>query len=174
MRWIPSREELQRSRWLAPIAHHLHDDRLWHMERGSVARAVAIGLFVGIALPVAQFLFAAAIAVWLRAHIAIAAAGTLVTNPLTFAPLYWLAHRIGQLVLGNNVDEAAAAGIEAKAQAVVEHQSWIAAAWEMVQTAGAPLIVGLGVLAVTSSVVGFTLVWLLWRPPKAEDDAASS
>ena len=65
--WIPDREKLARNRWLRPVAEHLQDDRLWHVERGSVARAVAIGLFFGFLLPVAQFVFAVTCAIWLRA-----------------------------------------------------------------------------------------------------------
>lgn len=154
------------SRWLAPVAHHLHDDRLWHLERGCVARAVAIGLFFGLLLPFAQFLAAAVFAIWLRAHLGVAAGATLVTNPLTFAPLYWLAHRIGQAVLGAPADEAAADAVSRQVESAAAHQGWLAAAWETVQGAGAPLVVGLAVMAVAASVTGFVSVWLLWRPRK--------
>jgi len=167
-RWIPSREALLKSRWLAPIAHHLEDDRLWHLERGSVARGLAIGLFFGLMVPFAQFLLSIGTAIVLRGHVAIAAAATLISNPLTFAPLYWLAHRIGQAVLGERVDERAAEQVEAAAA----HQGWLAATWDTVQSAGAPLIVGLFVLSVVASVTGFVLVWVLWRPkaPEASRD----
>lgn len=165
-RWIPSREQLLRSRWLAPVARHLEDDRLWHVERGSVARAVAIGLFIGVILPVAQFLFAVILAVWLRGHVAIAAASTLVTNPLTFAPLYWLAHKIGRLLLGEPADDAVVDAMAAQTEAVAQSQGWIAALWQSIQSAGAPLVVGLAVLAVAASLIGFLAVWLLWRPHK--------
>ena len=83
-RWFPSREQLVRSRWLGPLAHRFQDDRLWQADRGSVARGVAIGLFFGLLLPLAQFLFAVAFAILLRGHVAVAAAATFVTNPLTF------------------------------------------------------------------------------------------
>lgn len=166
MRWLPDREQLLRSRWLAPVARHLHDDRLWHMERGCVARAVAIGLFFGLILPFAQFLAAVACAVWLRAHVAVAAGATLVTNPFTFAPLYWLAHRIGQRLLGGPDDEAAADGVSAQVEQVVQ-QGWLSGLWDTVASAGAPLMLGLAVMAVASSVLGFVAVWLLWRPRRA-------
>lgn len=44
---MPTREALLASRWLAPFARHLSDDRLWHADRHSVAKAVSIGLFFG-------------------------------------------------------------------------------------------------------------------------------
>lgn len=164
MRWLPTREEILQSRWLSPVAHHLHDDRLWHLERGCVARAVAIGLFFGLLLPFAQFLAAAVFAIWLRAHLGVAAGATFVTNPLTFAPLYWLAHRIGQAVLGAPDDEAAAEAVSRQVEAAAAHQGWLAAAWDTVQNAGAPLVVGLAVMAVAASVLGFLAVWFCWRP----------
>jgi uncharacterized protein (DUF2062 family) len=165
-RWFPSRESLTRSRWLGPLAHHFHDDRLWHMDRGSVARGVAIGVFFGLMLPLAQFLFAVAFAIWLRGHVAIAAAATFVTSPLTFAPLYWLAHRIGSTLLGRPRAEAKAdaAIVEAKVEAAAAAQGWLSATWEAALSAGAPLLLGLAVMAAIGAVLGFALVWLLWRP----------
>jgi uncharacterized protein (DUF2062 family) len=170
-RWFPTREKMVRSRWLAPVAHHFHDDRLWQMDRGSIARGVAIGLFFGLLLPLAQFLFAVAFAIWLRGHVAVAAAATFVTNPLTFAPLYWLAHRIGSALLGQSRTqaEAGAAMVEAQAHATAASEGWFNATWEAVVYAGAPLVVGLAVMAVIGALIGFSVVWLLWRPRRGAD-----
>ncbi len=169
--WLPSREQLARSRWLRPVARHLEDDRLWHIERGAVARAVAIGLFFGLLLPTAQFLFAVAFAIWLRGHVAVAAASTLVTNPFTFAPVYWLAHRLGDALLGGPKARAAAeaAAVQAQAEAVAATQGFIAAMWQAMVDAGPALLLGLAVLAVVGAVLGFALTWLLWprRPRQA-------
>jgi len=170
-RWFPTREQLVRSRWLSPLAHHFQDDRLWQLDRGSIARGVAIGLFFGLLLPLAQFLFAVAFAIWLRGHVAVAAAATFVTNPLTFAPLYWLAHRIGSTLLGRSRTqaEADAAMVEAQAHATAAAQGWFSATWEAVVNAGAPLMVGLAVMAVIGALIGFVSVWLLWRPRRGAD-----
>lgn len=151
------------------MAHHFQDEHLWQMERGSVARGVAIGLFFGLLLPLAQILFAVAFAVWLRGHVAVAAAATFVTNPLTFAPLYWLAHRIGSTLLGRSTAQAKAdaALVEAQVEAAAAAQGWLSATWQAVLNAGAPLLVGLAVMAVAGALLGFLLVWLLW-PPRAE------
>lgn len=171
-RWIPTRERMLQSRWLRPIARHLDNDHLWHADRHSVARAVAIGLFFGLALPVAQFLFAVMAAIVLRAHVAIAAAFTLVTNPLTFAPIYWLAYRIGSWLLGG-LDEAQARRIEQEAAALAEQEGFMESLWYAVQAAGAPLALGLVVMGIVASLLGFGLAWLLWRPrrtPSAPTD----
>lgn len=151
------------------MAHHLEDDRLWHVDRGSVARAVAIGLFFGFLIPVAQFLFAIATAIALRANVAIAASATLVSNPLTFPPIYWAAYKIGRFILGEPEDEAGALRLESEAEALLARQGFIEGIWASMQAAGAPLIVGLAALAIGGAVLGFAAVWLLWRPKSHHD-----
>ena len=171
-RWIPTREALRQMRWLRPLAHHFDNEHLWRMDRGSVARAVAIGLFFGLLIPVAQFLFAIAAAIALRAHIAIAAAATLVTNPLTFPPIYYGAYQLGSFILGTTANEARAAQIERKAAkgvTVSTEGGWFDGMISLVLGAGAPLVVGLITLAVVGAIAGFSLVWLLWRPRHAGD-----
>lgn len=171
--WIPTREQLRRSRWLRPVAHHFDNERLWRTDRGSVARAAAIGVFVGLLLPVAQFLVAIAVAIALRGHVAIAAAATLITNPFTFPPIYWAAYRIGRLLLGEPDDAAAALQVESDTAARLAEQGFFEGLWISVQAAGAPLAVGLAALAVAGAALTFALVWYLWRPRRGEprDDA---
>lgn len=169
-RWIPTREQLRASRWLRPVAHHFDKEHLWSLDRGSVARAVAIGLFFGFLIPAAQFLFAIATAIALRAHIAIAAAATLVSNPLTFPPIYWAAYKLGRLILGEPEDEAGALRIESETAELLANQGFFEGIWASMQSAGAPLIVGLAAMAVVGAALGFTLVWVLWRPRHATPD----
>lgn len=167
-RWIPTRESILASRWLRPFARHLADDRLWHFNRQSVARAVAIGLFFGFLLPVAQFLFAVVTAIVLRAHVALAAAFTLVTNPFTFPPVYWFAHRLGSWMLGERPVPHAAKAAAAQLERIVDQPGWLEAGWNWLQSAGAPLMLGLATLACCSSVIGYSIVFLLWRQRRAE------
>lgn len=162
-RFIPTREALRRSRWLGPLAHRLDDDGLWRLDRDSVALAVAIGLFFGLLMPVAQLVFAVGAAIALRAHVAIAAACTLVTNPLTFAPLYWAAFKLGSLILDRQGDDSAANQVEAEAKVLADQTAPIEGLWATLQMAGAPLLVGLALMATGAALLGYTLVWLLWR-----------
>ena len=163
-RWVPTRAHLRGSRWLRPLAHHIDNDRLWLTDRHSVALAVAIGVFFGFMLPIAQFLFAIGAAIALRANVAIAAAATLVSNPLTFPPIYWVAYKLGCWILGAPADQAGALQIEQQAEALMLKPSLLAGIWSSIQAAGAPLVVGLAVLAITGATVSFALVWLVWRP----------
>jgi hypothetical protein len=164
-RWLPTKEQLLQQRWLRPLAHRLGDDHLWRLNRRSVARAVSIGLFFGLLLPFAQILCAVALAIVLRAHVAIAAACTLVSNPLTFPGIYWLAHRLGSRVLKATASDEtwqATQGFDEDAAL-----PWFEMAWQWILSAGAPLMVGLAILSVAAAAIGHVLVLLLWRPRRS-------
>ena len=66
MKWvqrhIPTQESLQRYRLLRPFAHHLGQPALWRLNRRSVPRAVALGLFVGVIIPIMHTAIAAVLA----------------------------------------------------------------------------------------------------------------
>ncbi len=157
------------------MAHHFDNEHLWLTDRQSIARAVAIGVFFGFMLPIAQFMFAVAAAILLRANVAVAAASTLVSNPLTFPPIYWAAYKIGRWILGEPTDRQGALEIERQAEELLTQPGFLAGIWASIESAGAPLIVGLAVMAVGGALIGFAVVWLLWRPrARNHDDASSS
>ena len=90
-RHIPSRETIHRNRLLRPFARQLSQPNLWHLNHRSVARGVALGLGVGVLIPVMHIVVASLLAIPARANVMIAAAFTLVVNPLTIPPLYYAA-----------------------------------------------------------------------------------
>src|SRR3954466_12479716 len=92
-RHIPTRESIHRYRLLRPFARQLSDPALWRMTRRSVPRAVALGLGVGVIIPVMHTAIAALLAIPLRANVAVAAVCTLVINPLTIPAIYYGAYR---------------------------------------------------------------------------------
>jgi uncharacterized protein len=92
---MKTKDEILSSRWVRPIAHRLVHPSLWHMNRRSVSKALAIGLLSAFLFPIGQFVCAALLAIPTRANVSVAAAATLVTNPLTFPPIYYAAYRIG-------------------------------------------------------------------------------
>lgn len=161
-RQVPSKDTILATPWLKPVRPYISDDRLWVIERHSVARGVAMGLFMGLFLPVAQFLFAIVGATVVRGHIAISAACTLVTNPLTVPPIYWLAYEIGNRLLPKGVDLAPAWS---------HAQNWLAQSANWAFTHGMPLMTGLLVLALSSSLLGFAAVHLLWKREQLSNQA---
>lgn len=95
VRWFPTKEQLLASRWLKPLSGHMANPALWRMTRRSVRFGVAIGLFSAFILPVGQIPLAILISLPFRANMLVASTVTLVTNPITFPFLYFLAYRLG-------------------------------------------------------------------------------
>ena len=91
----PSREQIEANPWLRGLGHDLANPKLWHWSRRGVAAGAAIGLFIGFLIPIAQIVLAVVAAVFIRANVPVAAAGTLVTNPLTVPPIYFAAYHLG-------------------------------------------------------------------------------
>lgn len=92
---MKSREDILASRWIRPVAHRLVHPSLWHLNRRSVSKALAIGLLSAFIVPIGQFICAALLAIPTRANVPVAAAATLVTNPITFPPIYYAAYQLG-------------------------------------------------------------------------------
>lgn len=145
----PSREQLEANPWLRGLAPHLSHPKLWHWSRRSVATGVAIGLFIGLLIPVAQILLAAAIAVVLRANVPVAAAGTLITNPLTVPPIYFAAYQLGAWATGASTP----GGVSFADPASL---------WENLGAIGMPLFAGLGIAATFVAAASYLLISQLW------------
>ncbi len=145
----PSREQLEANRSLRALAPYLANPKLWLWSRRGVASGVALGLFIGLLIPVAQILIAAAAAVILRVNLPIAAASTLVTNPLTFPPIYYAAYQLGVWVTGSS-------------EAVTFTLTDPAALWGNLGAIGIPLFAGLGIAATGSALVSYVLISQAW------------
>src|SRR5690606_40649660 len=118
-RWLPSEEKLRANRslrWMGPL---LRRPWLCHLSRRRVAAGAAIGVFFGFLLPVMQIGAAAGVSILLRANLPVAAAATLVSNPLTYVPIAIAAYQTGAWILGEPVDVAnSKAQVEALAKEI--------------------------------------------------------
>jgi uncharacterized protein (DUF2062 family) len=124
---------------------------------------MAVGVFFGFLIPIAQIPFSAAVAVALRANIPAAIASTLVTNPITFGPVYYLAWQVGSLIVDEH--DSPPPGIDLAPPEDLEQQpdeSWWDAAKRRIVGVGKPLIVGLMLFAVAGSLITYFLVSWLW------------
>ena len=163
-RWLPTREALAAKRWLRWLGPTLNHPRLWHMSRRGIAMGCALGVFFGLLVPIAQMPFAAGAAILLRANVPAAVASTLVTNPVTFGPVYYAAWRFGSSLLGEpaltppplppSADEALPPG--------VEPPTWLARTGKRLGQVGKPLALGLGLFAIGFGLLVYGLVHLLW------------
>lgn len=161
-RFLPSPETLQRSRWLRWLGPRLQHPRLWHFSRRGLALGMALGIFFGLLIPVAQMPFSAAAAVVLRANVPAAVASTLVTNPVTFGPVYYAAWRLGSTLLG----EPPAAGQPAPPRPGAGPEPAGKSAWQRLTGGlagvGKPLLLGLAVLATSIGLLTYLVISWAW------------
>lgn len=154
-KYMPTREQMARNKYLAPIGHRFLSPELWRFTRRSVPRGVALGLFSAFIIPIGQIFLAAFLALPSRANVPLAALVTFVTNPFTIAFWAVVANRLGNFLL--QVD-AATSGI-ANEQLESGQWQWVIDAFEV---AGVT-VVGFFVLAVISASVGYLLASWIWR-----------
>lgn len=99
-RYMPSPERIKQNKSLRFLGNVLHDPNLWHLNRHSVARAMAVGLFVGMLPMPMQMVVAAAIAVPVRANLPISVGLVWLTNPVTMPAIFFAQYKIGTMLLG--------------------------------------------------------------------------
>lgn len=153
---VPTRETIHRHRLLRPFAPYLSQPALWRLTRRSVPRAVALGLFVGVIIPVMHTAVAAVLAIPTRANIAVAAAFTLLVNPLTIPPLYYAAYRIGSWELHHDsglVNPAAAERVSGELGRLL---FWV-------HQASGSIAIGVLTIAAVSAAVGYFTSAFVWR-----------
>jgi uncharacterized protein (DUF2062 family) len=145
---LPHRDALATHPWLQPIAGRFLDPQLWRFQHEAVARGVAVGTFWAFIIPFAQMVVAAAHCTWWRANIPVAAAMTMVTNPLTIGFWLWLAYQLGALILGEPLLASAPQGVDLT--------GWL-------REYGQPTVLGMGIFAVVGAATGYLAVKLVWR-----------
>jgi len=170
---LPTRESIQANRWLRWMGPALAHPRLWHMSRKGIAAGLALGLFFGLLVPIAQIPLAATAAVVLRANLPVAIGSTLVTNPVTFGPVYygayklgdWLLHRGDGPVRSPDVLEARLQQLHEAPAPIVEANGvagHIRAISTRITALGKPLILGLVILATATGVGVYLLTTWVW------------
>ena len=155
-RHIPTKETVHQHRLLRPFAPHLTHDSLWRMTRRSVPRAVALGLFVAVIIPVMHTAIAAILAIPTRANVAIAAAFTLVVNPVTIPPLYYAAYRVGAWELHHDATLVNPAAAERFSGELSRLLFWI-------HQASGSIALGVLTIAAASALLGYIIAALVWR-----------
>lgn len=149
-RYSPSHRAIKENRALSMLGDDLHKPSLWLLNRNTVARAFAIGLFcTWIPFPL-QSVLAAILAIYYRAHLPLSVALVFITNPITIPPMFYFAYKLGSVMLGLEL------------QAVEMDLSWhwftsiMGQIWQ-------PLVFGCLILAIVCSAVGYFTVNTLWR-----------
>ncbi len=149
-RWLPDAKIVKNNKTLRMFGKLLHDPNLWHLNRRSVPRAFAIGLFTAFIPIPFQTVLAVGLAIGLRANVLISAALIWVSNPLTMPPIFYFAYKLGAKILGVKPQPL-------KFELTLE--------WFKVQLVHIwkPLYLGGFICGIVSAALGYFVVALLWR-----------
>lgn len=152
-KYMPTREEMARNKYLKPIAHRFLTPELWRFTRRSVPRGVALGLFAAFIVPIGQIFLAAFLALPARANVPLSAFVTFVTNPFTLP--FWLlvANKTGKTML--NIDATLGGGAGSLAEDGGALARWL--------EVGGVTAFGFLVLALFSAGLGYLIASFAWR-----------
>jgi uncharacterized protein len=159
-KYTPSIDKVREYKALSFLGDRVFHPSLWHLNRRSAAGGVAVGVFCGLIPGPLQMLAAAIACVTFRLNLPVALVATLYTNPLTIVPLYLLAYQIGSFVLG------AGGGRPANPPPDWDWTSMVKSAEAMGQwmvSLGAPLALGVFLLACILSALSYFLVRVAWN-----------
>ncbi|MFZ9849186.1 MAG: DUF2062 domain-containing protein [Vulcanococcus sp.] len=128
---------------------------LWHQEgsHGQRARGLAAGVFTG-CYPFfgLQIVLGVALASLVRGNHLLAAAGTWISNPFTYLPLYWFNYQVGCWLLGP--------GPAFPGLGELQHQPL----WDLGLALGGRLFLGSTLVGLISAgLLGWLYWWLLRR-----------
>ena len=148
---IPGMREIRGHTFLRRVfGRPLFDPDLWHLGRNSVAWGTSIGLLMAWVPVPFQMVLAAGAAILLRCNLPVAVAMVWVSNPVTMAPLYFWAYKLGGWMLDRPPGDFR---IELSLRWLFEELGKV---WE-------PLLLGCFVLGLASAVLGQIAIRLVWR-----------
>ena len=127
----------------------IHKENLWHINRSSIANAIAIGLFCAFIPIPFQMIVAALIAILVGANIPVSVTIVWISNPLTITPIFYLCYKIGQWLLETPV-------VEFGNTTNINYFLEIEYLWQ-------PLLLGCLIMSCVSAASGYILVKILWR-----------
>ncbi len=147
---MPDHHTIKSHKHLQIFGDLLHNANLWHLNRRSVAKAFAVGLFFAFVPVPFQMILAAGVAIIVHANLPLSVALVWLTNPLTMPAIFYFCYLVGTWILGMPEKEFA---FEATWQWVVDSLS----------TIGPSFLLGCAVLGVLFSILGYFGIHALWR-----------
>jgi uncharacterized protein (DUF2062 family) len=153
LKYMPDKEKLLQHKALRIFSKFFTAPELWHFNRNSVAKAVAIGLFcTWIPLPF-HVVAAAFAALIFHANLSAAVGASLIINPLTMTPLFLFAYKVGARLMGIHAGKLSFANFS------------FSIAWVKQTLHGKfqPFFLGCLVCGVVSALVGYFGVKWIWR-----------
>jgi len=147
---LPSQRKIRSEGTVRLFRGVLNNPNLWHLNRHSVALAVAVGLFAAfIPVPV-QMILAAAGAIVFGCNLPVSVVVVWVSNPITMAPLLFAAYKFGIWLIGGSPKSI---------------QFEMSVDWMLTKLVDVwqPLLLGCFSLGLATALVGYISVHVIWR-----------
>lgn len=149
-KYLPDPETLKKNKSLAFLGDMLHDPNLWHLNRHSVTKAFAIGLFWGcIPIPM-QMVAAAFCALRFNANLPVSVFLVWFSNPVTMPPIFYFEYVVGAWLL------------DMPTLAFEYELTWEWFADKLYEV-GLPLFLGATFCGAILSTLGYFSIGRLWR-----------
>ncbi len=149
-KWLPDVEKIRAHKHLRFLGNRLLEPNLWHLNRQSVPRGMALGLFMAFMPIPMQTIPAAIIALYIRANLPITLVLVWMTNPLTMAPTVYLCYWVGSVILGT------------PPQSINFEVSFYWMGEEFLRV-WKPFLLGSFVVATVLAIIGYYSMKWLWR-----------
>ena len=149
-KYLPHPKIITDNRLIKLLGPRMHDPGLWHINRKSFCGAIAVGVFCSF-LPIPfQMLLAAIAAIAFRFNILVAVPTVWISNPLTFAPIFYFCYRIGAAILDIQTSDF---NFELSYDWLLTEMLDI---WQ-------PFLLGCLVVGTVSAIASYLLMQFLWR-----------
>ena len=147
---MPDPHSIKNNKYLQIFGDLLHNDNLWHLNRRSIAKAFAVGLFFAFVPVPFQMVLAAGVAILINANLPISLALVWITNPLTMPAIFYLCYLVGTWV------------INAPQKEFEFNASW---QWiiDSLSTIGPAFLLGCLICATSFSIMGYLGINIIWR-----------
>ena len=149
-RFMPDPQRIKNNKHLKIFGNLIHNPNLWHMNRHSVAKAFAVGLFFAFIPVPFQMVLAAGTAIIVHSNLPLSVALVWLTNPLTMPAIFYSCYALGAWVINSPTKE------------FKFHANW---QWisDSLSTIGPAFLLGCGILAIIFSILGYIGIQSLWR-----------
>jgi len=149
-RYFPDPETIRNHKHLRCFGSLLVNPGLWHLNRHSVAKAFAVGVFCAFMPIPFQMLLAAAMAIVFHCNIPISVALVWLTNPFTMPPVFYFCYRVGAWILAIPMEKF---HFEANLHWVINSMIHI---WQ-------PFLLGCVVSGLFFALLAWCMVLVAWR-----------
>jgi len=149
-KYLPDPESIRQNKALGFLGEVIHEPNLWHLNRHSVTKAFAIGLFWGcIPMPM-QMVAAALVAIRFNANLPLSLALVWFSNPLTMPAIFYFEYLVGTWLLD---------------MPPLAFEYELSFEWfkEKLYEIGLPLFLGSFVCGVVLATTGFFSINALWK-----------